>query len=104
MKTKITLMAMLLLSVTAQSFASENAGLKTKKHVQIAPSAAHDALIVKSTENGTLTIVDENGQVSREETIKQGTNEIKLKNVKSARYKIIFSDGNENVIKNLLVK
>ncbi len=84
----------------------QNANSTTLTHnnkVIIAPSVSHNALIIKSTSTCNIKIVDENGNIKREKNCIRGTNEMDLKNIQSAHYKLIITNETSSTTRKLLI-
>ena len=104
-KSMILLFSLMLSGGFVKSNVGENKFISKKTNkVQIEPNAAHNALIIKSTEDCNIQIIDECGQTVINKNVDRGTNQLELKNVKSANYKIVVSNEAFSVIRNLSVQ
>lgn len=102
-KSTILLLSLALTSGLLKANAGENPTI-SKTKVQISASTTENALIIKSTANCNVQIIDECGQPVLEQKMDRGTNQLNLKNIKSARYKIIVTDGSFSVVRKLSVR
>ena len=75
----------------------------TTKKVVIVPSFSHNALIIKSTGACNIKIVDENGVIKKEKNCQKGINEIDLKNIQAAHYKVIITNETSSSTRKLLI-
>ncbi len=93
---------MLCLALSSGLLKASVGDAKTK--VSIEASTSQNALIIKSTTNCNVQIIDETGQAVLEQKMDRGTNKLNLKNIKSARYKIVVTDGTFSVVRKLSVR
>ena len=92
-KIKMKLKNLLLITIGLVISANAVKGNNHKKMCIIESNAAHGALIIKTTTNSKVLILDENKHAVLTTYISKGINEIDLQNLKAAKYQIIVSDG-----------
>ncbi|HLP12030.1 MAG TPA: hypothetical protein VK177_08875 [Flavobacteriales bacterium] len=87
-----TLVALLgLCFATTFTKAAETTNPVKSNHVFIEPTAPRNALIIKAVTDCTVQVVNENGLTVYSGKIVKGVNEVSLKNLPAATYKLLIN-------------
>jgi len=88
-KTTLTALS-LFLTVSLYGGSGDSYKLANNSRIHVQPNPAHDALLVKTKLQGKITLVNSDGVVILEQNLLKGKNEIPLKNLKPAVYKLLL--------------
>jgi cytoskeletal protein RodZ len=102
-KSTILMLSLVLATGLLKANIGENTTI-TKTKVNIEASNSQNALIIKSTNDCNVRIIDETGHAVLEQKMDRGTNKLNLQNIKSAKYKIEVTNGEFSLIRKLSVR